>query len=109
VAAKDYLEKVQALRGKGSEPATLEWARKVTEHDLEVIVGKKPYNRAAPKEDVDKLKILRGHVKKGQFVTKFRKVFAKGEMGSDLEFVWARLGDKDDDLEYVSILPTSPP
>ena len=49
VAAKDSLEKVQALRGKGSEPATLEWARKITDHDLEVIDGKKPYNRAAPK------------------------------------------------------------
>jgi hypothetical protein len=74
-----------------------------------VLDGKRPYNRAAPKEDVDKLKILRGHLKKGQFVTKFRKVFAKGEMGADLEFVRARLGDVDDDLEYVQILPTSPP
>ena len=53
--------------------------------------------------------MLKGHVKKGQFVTKLRKVFARDEMGADLEFVRARVGDKDDDIEYVAILPTSPP
>ena len=47
--------------------------------------------------------------KQGQFVTKLRKVFTKDEMGEDLEFVRAKVGDKDDDIEYVSILPTSPP
>ena len=102
-------QKVQQLRQKGIEPATLEWARKITDGDLAVIDGTKAYNREAPKADVDKLKILRGHVNKGQFVTKFRKVFAKGEMGADLEFVRAKLGDADDDMEYVQILPTSPP
>jgi hypothetical protein len=30
-------------------------------------------------------------------------------MDSDLELVRAKIGDKDDDLEYYSILPTSPP
>ena len=30
-------------------------------------------------------------------------------MGADLEFVRAKLGDADDDMEYVQILPTSPP
>ena len=39
----------------------------------------------------------------------FDKAFGKDEMGDDLEFVRARVGDKDDDIEYVSILPTSPP
>lgn len=107
--AQDLARKAQELLGKGVQPATLEWARKLTDADLEVLDGKRPYNRAAPKEDVDKLKILRGHVKKGQFVTKFRKVFARGEMGADLEFVRAKLGDADDDTEYVQILPTSPP
>ena len=106
---QDLARKAQELQQKGVQPATLEWARKITDADLDVLDGKRPYNRAAPKEDVDKLKILRGHVKKGQFVTKFRKVFTKGEMGADLEFVRARLGDADDDLEYVQILPTSPP
>ncbi|HYW84205.1 MAG TPA: DUF2330 domain-containing protein, partial [Spirochaetia bacterium] len=107
--AQDDLKKVNDLRGKKHEPATLEWAKKITDKDVGILEGKETYNREAPKEDVDKLKLLKGHVKKGQFVTKFRKVFAKDEMSDDLEFVRARVGDKDDDIEYFSILPTSPP
>jgi hypothetical protein len=106
---QDFTQKVQQLRQQKHEPATLEWAKKITDDDLGVLEGKKPYNREAPKEDVEKLKLLKGHVKKGQFVTKLRKVFAKDEMNADLEFVRARVGDKDDDVEYFSILPTSPP
>jgi hypothetical protein len=30
-------------------------------------------------------------------------------MSEDLEFVRAKVGAKDDDLEYFSVLPTSPP
>ena len=48
-------------------------------------------------------------MKQGQFVTKVRKSFAKDELNEDLVFVRARVGDRDDDIEYVSILPTSPP
>jgi hypothetical protein len=103
------LQKVQQLRQQRHEPSILEWARKITAHDLEVLEGKQPYNRDAPKEDVDKLKLLKGHVKKGQFVTKLRKVFARDEMSDDLQFVRSKVSDKDDDIEYVSILPTSPP
>ena len=50
----------------------------------------------------------KGHIQKGRFVTKLRKVFTKDEMSGDLEFVRTRIYDKDDDVEYVSILPTSP-
>jgi hypothetical protein len=103
------LQKVQQLRQRGHEPAALEWARKITEGDLGVLEGKKAYNREAPKEDVNKLKLLKGHVKKGQFVTKLRKVFRKDEMADDLRFTRAKVGAQDDDIEYVSILPTSPP
>jgi hypothetical protein len=101
----------QALRERqqGREPATLEWARKITEKDLGVLAGTTPYNRDAPKEDVQNLKILKGHVQKGQFITKIRKVFTKAEMTDDLTFARAQVNGKDDDLEYVSILPTSPP
>ena len=74
-----------------------------------MLEGKKAYNRDAPKEDVAKLKELKGHVKKGQFVTKMRKVFHKDEMNDDLEFVRAKVDGKDDDIEHFSILPTSPP
>jgi hypothetical protein len=90
-------------------PATLEWAKKITENDLGVMDGSKPYNRHAPEADVKNLKILKGHMQKGQFVTKLRKIFARDEMGDDLEFVRAKVGDKEDNVEYFSILPTSPP
>jgi len=105
----DYFQKVNALRQKRQEPTTLEWAKKITESDVAILEGKKPYNRDAPKEDVEKLKMLKGHVKQGQFVTKLRKVFTKAEMDHDLEFVRARVDGQDDDIEYFSILPTSPP
>ena len=91
------------------QPAALEWAKKITQDDLGILTGERPYNRDAPKEDVDKLKLLKGHVRKGQFVTKLRKVFHKDEMNEDLVFVRATLDGRDDDVEYYSILPTSPP
>ena len=103
------LQKVQELRQKKHEPATLEWAKKIGDKDIGILEGKERYNREAPREDVDKLKLLKGHVKKGQFVTKLRRVFSKDEMDADLEFVRARVGDQDDNIEYFSILPTSPP
>jgi hypothetical protein len=106
---QDDLKKVNALRSKKHEPATLEWAKKISDKDIGLLEGKEKYNREAPAEDVEKLKLLKGHVKKGQFVTKLRKVFSKDEMSDDLEFVRAKVGDKDDDIEYFSILPTSPP
>jgi hypothetical protein len=102
-------QKANDLRQKKHEPATLEWAKKITESDLDILSGKKKYNRDAPEEDVKKLKLLGGHVKKGQFLTKLRKVFSKDEMDADLEFIQAKVGDQDDTIEYFSILPTSPP
>jgi hypothetical protein len=106
---KDFLQVAQQQRQKKRQPSTLEWAKKITERDIEVLEGKRPYNREAPAEDVQKLKLLKGHVQKGQFITKMRKVFTKGEMERDLEFVRATVGDREDDIEYYSILPTSPP
>jgi hypothetical protein len=65
--------------------------------------------REAPAEDLKQLKILTGHLKEGQFVTKFRKTFTKAEMDEDLLIVPARLGQAEDRSEYEEILPTSPP
>jgi hypothetical protein len=65
--------------------------------------------REAPAEDVKQLKVLAGHLKEGQFVTKFRKTFTKGEMDDDLLLVPARLGSAEDRSEYEEALPTSPP
>jgi hypothetical protein len=65
--------------------------------------------REAPEKDVQGLKILSGHLKGGQFVTKIRKTFTKGEMDDDLLIVPAKLGGAEDHSEYEEVLPTSPP
>jgi CRISPR-associated protein Csx3 len=45
---------------------------------------------------------------KGRFVITLRKVFSKDEMSEDLEFVRARVGDKDGAIECLSIRHASP-
>jgi hypothetical protein len=65
--------------------------------------------RQAPAADVAQLQILAGHLREGQFLTKFRKTFTKGEMDDDLLIVPAKLGKAEDKSEYEEILPTSPP
>jgi uncharacterized protein DUF2330 len=91
------------------EPARLEWAKKITAGDLAVLTGAAPYGREADPAAVRNLRLLRGHVRQGQTITKLRKVFLRGEMGTDLVFERARLGGVPDDMEYEYILPTSPP
>ena len=65
--------------------------------------------REAPAADLKQMKILFGHLKEGQFITKFRKTFTKAEMNDDLLVVPAKLGGAEDRSEYEEILPTSPP
>jgi hypothetical protein len=65
--------------------------------------------REAPADELKQLKVLAGHLKEGQFVTKVRKTFTKDEMDDDLLLVPAKLGDAEDKSEYEEILPTSPP
>jgi hypothetical protein len=65
--------------------------------------------REAPEKDVQGLKLLSGHLKEKQFVTKIRKTFTKGEMEDDLLIVPAKLGSAEDHSEYDEVLPTSPP
>ncbi len=65
--------------------------------------------REAPAEDVKGLKVLAGYLKAGQFLTKFRKTFAKDEMDDDLLIVPAKVGKAEDHSEYEEVLPTSPP
>ncbi len=89
--------------------AQLEWAGKLTQNRLAVLTGDRPYNRDAPAEEVKKLKVLSGHLKRDWYLTKFRKNFAKAEMTQDIGLVEARYQGQSDELEYVSILPTSPP
>jgi hypothetical protein len=65
--------------------------------------------RQAPPADVKQLRLLLGHLKEGQFLTKFRKTFTRAEMEDDLELVQAGIGKARDESEYTEILPTSPP
>jgi hypothetical protein len=139
---------------KGRIATTLEWAKKLTKEDIQLLKADAPYSekvpnvdegftqadvkdpkkaeavykvirerlaklhkehpggflvREAPAADVKQLKILAGHLQEGQFLTKFRKTFTKGEMDDDLLIVPAKLGQADDSSEYQEILPTSPP
>jgi hypothetical protein len=63
-------------------------------------------NREAPDEDVKGLARLKGHLQKGKWLTKFRKILRKDEMTDDLVLVPVAETNEQD---YVRILPTSPP
>jgi len=92
-----------------SSGAQLEWAGKLSRARLQVLTHPDQYHRDAPPEEVKRLKILTGHLKQEWYLTKFRKNFARAEMTHDIGLVPARYHGTPDDLDYVSILPTSPP
>jgi hypothetical protein len=91
------------------QPARLEWAKRLNSDDLRMLDGAVRFDREADPAAVQQLKILRGHLREGQWITKVRKVFRHDEMTQDLEFTRAMLAGKPDDMEYIYILPTSPP
>jgi len=101
--------KAEEIRGKRRTPTKMEYAKKLTQEDLDVLDGTAKYDRQADKEAIDNLKILQGHLRKDLFLTKCRKIFQKDEMTEDLVFVPAKLGDQADAVTYDRILPTSPP
>lgn len=63
-------------------------------------------NRDAPLDEIKGLTRLKGHLQKGQWLTKFRKIMRKDEMTHDLV-----LAEVPANLQqtYVRIMPTSPP
>ncbi len=63
-------------------------------------------DREAPDEEVKGLARLKGHLQKGQWLTKFRKQIRKDEMTDDLVLIPVDAGKEQ---TYVRILPTSPP
>ena len=65
--------------------------------------------REAPPGDVRQLRLLRGHLREGQFLTKIHKPFIRAEMDDDLTFVPAGLAKLRDRSEYEEVLPTAPP
>jgi len=94
------------------DPKKAEAVFKVIRERLEKYRKDRPAGylvREAPAEDLKQMKLLAGHLKEGQFVTKFRKTFTKAEMDDDLLIVPAKIGDAEDKSEYQEILPTSPP
>jgi hypothetical protein len=94
------------------DPQKAEAAYKVIRERLEKYRKERPGGylvREAPAEDLKQLKVLAGHLKEGQFVTKLRKTFTKSEMDDDLLIVPAKLGDAEDRSEYEEVLPASPP
>jgi Uncharacterized protein conserved in bacteria (DUF2330) len=93
----------------GWQPARLEWAKKITPHDVDVLTGAVPFDRQADADAITNLRLLQGHLQSGQTVTKLRKVILRNEMGGDLVFERAQLAGLPDDVEYEYILPTSPP
>ena len=62
--------------------------------------------REAPSADVKGLTRLKGHLQKGQWLTKFRKVIRKDEMTHDLVFSAVPQAEEQ---TYMRIMPTSPP
>jgi hypothetical protein len=103
------MSRLQSGGRSAAMPTTLEWARKLDAKDIGMLDGSVKFDREADPASVAQLKILRGHLRQGQWITKLRRQFRRQEMTQDLEFVRARLGDAPDDMEYVYILPTSPP
>jgi hypothetical protein len=101
--------KAGEIQVKHRKPTRMEYSKKLTQEDMGVLDGTVAYDRVADKDAVDNLKILKGHLRPGLFLTKCRKTFNKDEMTDDLVFVPARIGDKEDTVMYERILPTSPP
>ena len=94
------------------DPKRAEAVFKVIRARLEKARQERPLGylvREAPAEDVRQLQLLAGHLQAGLFITKFRKVFTRGEMNDDLELVPAQQGQQEDRSEYQETLPTSPP
>jgi Uncharacterized protein conserved in bacteria (DUF2330) len=94
------------------DPKRAEAVYKVIRARLEKARQERPLGflvREAPAEDVRQLQLLAGHLQAGLFITKFRKVFTRGEMNDDLELVPAQQGQQEDRSEYQETLPTSPP
>lgn len=63
-------------------------------------------NRKAPWKDVKGLTRLKGHLQKGKWLTKFRRVLSKNEMTDDMVLASVK---NENQQTYVRIMPTSPP
>ncbi len=62
--------------------------------------------RKAGPQDLKELPVLKGHLKEGQFLTKFYREFQKTEMGEDLTMVAAKVATVADTSEHEEVLRT---
>ncbi len=107
----DFLRRktLELQQNRNFQPTRLEYARRLTAEDMGVLDGTVKYDREADKEAIENLKILKGHLRTGLYLTKCRRIFHKDEMTDDLVFVDSTFEGKPDTMEYERILPTSPP
>ncbi len=108
--ASDYARMAGSLRLAGHTPASLMWAKKITAKDIDTLSGTQPFDRRVPQptlDQMDKLKLLKGSVAQGQFITKIRKSFTHDELNDDLVFVNAEINGQTDDTEYFETTPAS--
>jgi hypothetical protein len=111
-SARPELERILQFEKKRDprwQPSRLEWARKLTARDMGMLDGSVRFDRQADLSAVNQLRILNGHLKEGQWVTKLRKTFRRGEMSEDLAFTRALLLGNQDEMDYTYAMPTSPP
>jgi hypothetical protein len=95
-----------------NDPQQREAVFKIIRARLDKANKERPFGylvRRVPKEDIDQLRNLMGHLQVGLFITKFRHIFTRGEMNGDLVMIPARMGDQEDSSEYTETLPVSPP
>ena len=62
--------------------------------------------RDASKEDIDTLRVLKGHLQAGQTLTKFYHTFSRDEMNDDLVMVQAKAEGVEDRSEHEEMLRT---
>jgi hypothetical protein len=89
------------------DPRRAAVVQRIIQQRLNAYTQKQPEGyliRKATKTELDQLRLLSGHLKEGQFLTKFRKVFTKGEMNDDLVLVPAGLDKVQDESECEEVL-----
>ena len=90
-------------------PTMLHYAKRLTDDDMQVLLGKKPFTREAPREIVERLLVIGGHLKAGQFLIKMETSVAARELTAVIELQPAQVGAKKDDGDYLSLLPRRMP
>jgi hypothetical protein len=128
ISLNDFLKEMQDASAKSKADVRAEWKQMITQWGdeyqpakgtiVKLAASKGPQiqynythymwypNREAPADEVKGLSRLKGHLQKGQWLTKFRKEIRKDEMTHDLVLCEV---PKAEQQTYTRIMPTSPP